>query len=238
MPDKRQHRGPNPRDRQLFAPQSVLTLQQAAADYCTLLDMGYPKDASLKLVGDRFELKQRQRMAIARSSCTAEEAEARRQKEVPANQIDGRLEIDGFNLLITVESALSGGVIIIGRDGAYRDIASQHGTFHSVAETGPALNLIGKRLADAGPILWLLDRPVSNSGRLKQQMLEIAANHSWDWQVELVQNPDEELRRSTSTIVTADSVILDHCDSWVNLAKAIIHESIPDAQIVEIARQD
>ena len=234
MSDKRKHRGPNPRDHQLFAARALPILQRAAADYGVLLDMGYPKDASLKLVGDRFNLQQRQRMAIARSSCRTAEAKGRKRKEIALESVGKSLEIDGFNLLITIESALSGGVIIIGKDGAYRDIASQHGTFRNVEETGPALELIGKHLSDSGKIHWLLDRPVSNSAKLKQLMLEIAESHGWNWQVDLVQNPDADLKRSSEIVVSADSVILDHCHAWVNLAREIIQRSIPRARIIDL----
>jgi hypothetical protein len=53
--------------------------------------------------------------------------------------------------------------------------------------------------------------------------------------VELVQSPDTVLSQSTETIATADSVILDHCQRWVNLAREVITASVPDAFIVDLA---
>ena len=52
------------------------------------------------------------------------------------------LWIDGFNLLILIESALAGGIILIGRDGCCRDLAGLHGTYRDVAETRTAAELI------------------------------------------------------------------------------------------------
>ena len=56
------------------------------------------------------------------------------------------LWLDGYNVLTTVEAALGGGVILIARDGAYRDMASMHGSYRKVAETLPALKILGKLL--------------------------------------------------------------------------------------------
>ena len=82
---------------------------------------------------------------------------------------DKQLLLDGYNVLTTIEAALSGGVVLACRDGCYRDMASIHGTYRKVEETPPALMLIGKIAAELGvaSCLWYLDSPVSNSGRLK-----------------------------------------------------------------------
>ena len=60
----------------------------------------------------------------------------------------GILVILAQNQLITIEAALSGGLIFRGRDGCFRDLASIHGTYRKVEETLPALNLIGSFLAE------------------------------------------------------------------------------------------
>jgi len=85
-------------------------------------------------------------------------------------------------VLITVEAAMSGGVIFVGRDGCFRDLASIHGTYRKVTETIPALQLIGEFLKEAGvtKALWLLDSPVSNSGRLKTLIGELADRNNWN----------------------------------------------------------
>jgi len=38
-------------------------------------------------------------------------------------------------------------VILAARDGAYRDMASMHGSYRKVAETLPALELLGRTIA-------------------------------------------------------------------------------------------
>src|SRR5688500_4697039 len=148
MPDSRHHRGPHPDDARLFTRDQWPALQQAAVELAWLLDRGYALRSSLALVGDRHDLTQRQRLALARCSTDATRCERRRRHEVSGATIaDAELWIDGYNLLISIEAALSGGVILAGRDGCYRDLASLHGTYREVTETTPAFQLIGETLA-------------------------------------------------------------------------------------------
>ncbi len=238
MPDTRAHRGPHPRDDDFFAPAALPDLQSAVAHLSWLLSRGYADKSSLKLVGDRFGLAQRQRTAVMRSACS-DDALVRRiaHRVEPAALCDGIVLIDGFNLLTTVEAALSGGVILWGRDGCFRDMASMHGSYRKVHETQPAILCIGAYLAECGvrTATWLLDSPVSNSGRLKTILLDLAAHQNWNWQVEVVQNPDPLLEAAPDIIITADSGILDRCQRWSNAARAIVEGRINAAQIVDLS---
>ena len=98
--------------------------------------------------------------------------------------------MDGFNCLITMESALSSGVLILGRDGATRDLASVHGTYRRVTETPKAIALLAECLVRAKPasVRWLLDRPVSNSGKTAQAIRKEADRIGCNWPAELSSN--------------------------------------------------
>ncbi|HVT82564.1 MAG TPA: DUF434 domain-containing protein [Phycisphaerae bacterium] len=245
MPDKRSHRGPHPEDRLLFAADRWPALQNAVRDLSWLLSHGYALNSALKLVGDRFQLTERQRIAVMRSTCSAESLAGRRERRIPLGQTAGqRLALDGYNVLTTVEAALGGGVLFRGMDGCLRDLASMHGHYKRVAETGPALELIGAALAalNTGPIDVLLDAPVSNSGRLKTIMVKFATDHGLTWSVTLVPDPDPILALSPAIIATADSVILDGARNpagaakprWTNLAAHIVETHVSGATIVPL----
>jgi len=237
MPDKRSHRGPHPEDHDAFGTKSQLLLREAASDFCWLLDRGYAHRSSIKLVGDRYALRERQRIAVGRCACCSTERDSRKAREVSSSDVSGRpLQIDGYNLLTTVEAALAGGVILHGRDGTFRDMASIHGHFKFVVETSPALMIIGQTIERLRPseCLWYLDSPVSNSGRLAALLRETAAAQSWNWRVELIQNPDPVLCVSPETVATADSMILDRCARWINLAGDVIRRHVPEAWIVRL----
>lgn len=238
MPDKRIHRGPHPSDVKLFSPAMLTDLRAAITDYSLLLTKGYAEKSTLKLVGDRFALTERQRLAIMRSACSDQHLAGRQKTEVKIGNLANQpIAIDGYNLLITVEAAMSGGVIFKGRDGCFRDLASIHGTYRRVTETIPAIKLIGDFLKQISvtKVLWLLDSPVSNSGRLKTLIGELAKENNWDWEIELSISPDARLIKTDSVAATSDSVILDHCKRWVNLAREIIEQKIPGAWIVDMS---
>jgi len=235
VPDTRSHRGPHPEDAALFGPHAHEPLRQAAADFCWLLNRGYAARSALTLVGDRYQLQARQRIAVARMAGSDAEAARREAHRVEPAALQGRaVWLDGYNVLTTVEAALAGGVILAARDGTYRDMASMHGSYRKVTETRPALDLIGRRTSDAGmaECRWYLDRAVSNSGRLKQVIAEVAAAAGWRWSVELVPDPDPLLAKSPEIVATADSAILDACHAWFNLARETIDRYVPQAWIV------
>jgi len=238
MPDKRTHRGPHPADAKLFAPAAIADLRAALTDFSLLLTKGYAEKSSLKLVGDRFSLTERQRLAIMRSACSDQQLISREKREIKiAGLADRPIVIDGYNVLITIEAAMSGGVIFKGRDGCFRDLASIHGTYRKVTETIPAVQLIGNFLkeSNAGDCLWLLDSPVSNSGRLKTLIGELARKNDWNWEIELLPSPDAKLIKTDLTVVSSDSVVLDKCRRWVNLARAIIEKKLPKARVVDLS---
>ncbi len=218
MPDKRKHRGKHPEDDRLFASGAYATLRTAVDEFSWLLTHGYATDSALKLVGDRHDLTVRQRMAVRRSACSDQALGLRLQSRIASADVRGQpLAIDGYNLLITVESALSGGLVLIGRDGCCRDLASVHGTYRKVEETLPALELIVESVASLGvsDVDWYLDSPVSNSGRLKAFLAEVIAARGGEapvrptWNIELVASPDALLWQCDASIVTSDSAVLD-----------------------------
>lgn len=236
MPDLRKHRGPHPHDAELFGDAQLPTLRAAVRDYSWLLDRGYATASALKLVGDRYRLAERQRTAVMRCSATEAALDVRRRTQVDAAALRGeRVAIDGFNLLTTVEAAMAGGVVLRGRDGCLRDMASLHGSWRKVSETRPAAERIGEVLEACGAAscVWLLDSPVSNSGRLAQLLRVLAASRGWPWTVETVASPDFILKESREIVVTADSAILDRCERWFDLASATI-AGVPDVRTSDL----
>jgi hypothetical protein len=240
VPDKRTHRGPHPQDAKLFAPAAVADLLSALADFSLLLTRGYAEKSALKLVGDRFSLTDRQRLAIMRSACSDQQITSRGERRVPVKELAGRpIAIDGYNLLITIEAAMSGAVVFKGRDGCFRDLASIHGTYRKVTETVPAVELIGGFLKEihVNTAEWLLDSPVSNSGRLKTLIAELARKHGWQWDIQLLPSPDAELVRTDLIVASSDSAVIDRCKSWTNLARAVIEQKVPDTHLVDLSPQ-
>jgi hypothetical protein len=212
-------------------------LRAAVADLSWLRTRGYAEPSALKIVGDRYGLVERQRMAVRRSACSDDALTTRRSRQVAPETMRGRqLRIDGFNVLLTLEAALGGAVVLVGRDGAARDLGGVHGTYRRVEETRPALECLGGYLADMGvsPCAWLLDSPVSNSGRLKGIIAEVAGANGWDWTIEVVTNPDPLLIALADVVASSDAAVLDGCGAWFNLARGVVETRISGAFIVAL----
>jgi hypothetical protein len=232
------HRGPAAKDAQLFDAAQWPALRAAAQDLFWLLDRGYATRSAIELVGNRHNLTSRQRMAVSRCACSLAAAQQRQQRQLDPVQLCGReLWLDGYNVLTVLESALAGGVVLLGRDSCCRDIAGIHRRYRKVNETIPGLRLIGETVAAWGVTTcrWWLDRPVSNSGRLKTLILETVAAAGWNMTVDLVFNPDKVLWESEHVIATSDGVVLDRCRQWVNLTRHVIASRVPAARLVDLS---
>lgn len=241
MPDSRTHRGAHPADRQLFGPEQLPRLRKACCDLSWLMTRRYASKSALKLVGDRYCLTERQRLAVSRCACS-DQALKDMSRGCQAFEVNGRSEIwiDGYNVLTSVEAAMAGGVILKARDGCFRDMASMHGTWRRVTETIPAIYHVGEAVAEIGirRCHWVLDRPVSNSGRLKALLIEQASLRGWEWTVELHNNPDRMLSEAEATVATADRQILLSCSRWMNLARNVIQSRLPNAWILDLSVEE
>lgn len=239
MPDRRTLRGAHPKDRECFAPVQVENLRRAVEDLSWLLGRGYSPKASLKLVGDRHALRDRQRKALQRCAASTEECADREARRLPPEELAGRaVAVDGYNVLLTVEAALSGGVLLIGRDGAMRDLAAMSGHYRRVRVTRQAIGMIAAALAETGcaRVRWLLDRPVSNSGRLRALIEDRVAGEEPAWTVELTDRTDRLLSEASEVVATADSAVIDRCGRWLSLARHVVEAAVPNAWIIDLGR--
>lgn len=235
MPER--HRGPHPQDDKCFDALQIGRLREAVHDLSWLLNRGYSIGASNELVGDHHQLTSRQRLAVARIACSDTEVRRREAKRVPLGAVKGKtVLIDGFNLLITLETALGGGVVFTCVDGCCRDLSSVYGSYKIVEETRQAVLAIGRTLAAASPlkVRWLFDRPVSNSGRIAALVRELAQEQGWPFEAELTDGTDSLLAESDAIVVTCDSAILERCRYWCNLACLTLSQQVPDARVLDL----
>lgn len=237
MPHAQRHRGAHPEDARLFAAAVLPRLRAAAAEISYLSSRGYPLEPILNFVGGHHQLEARQRLALRRTASSPQQQQQRAARLLPPEQAAaGPLHIDGFNLIITLEVALSGGLLLRGADGAVRDLAGLSGSYRPVEETEEALRLLGRGLhALAVPaVQLLLDAPVANSGRLRARVLEHAATWSCAASVSLVPDVDRALL-AAPRVVSSDSAVLDACTSWLNLGAWLLSRFVPTARLIDLA---
>lgn len=213
-------------DQERFGPAALPALRAAAADLGWLLERGYSPNAALKLVGDRHGLARRQRKALMRGVCAPSVARARMDARHPLT--GATVAVDGFNVLVTLETALRGELLVRGVDGLLRDLAGMHGRYRQAEHTERALELLTEALRATASARWVLDRPVSNSGRLAARLRAMGFE-----EVLLTDYADRELAQSGAAIATADGPLLDRAGQGVDLIGPIV-ASLPESWIVSL----
>ena len=214
-------RGFVPKDQRYFSPASLEVLRMASQHVTYLIDNGYGLKQATTFVGDHFQLSERQRTAIMRSVATREQLAGRRAKELPVEQLSGTsVWVDGLNTIITLEVLLADSTLLSCMDGAVRDLASLRGTYRLIPETTDAARLLFDVLqhAEIQTVTILLDQPVSNSGRLRGLLTDVGKDHSFELDVRVQGKVDQTLF-GKERVISSDSVVLDHCASWVNLTR-------------------
>ena len=220
-------RGYVPEDERNFAPEAIHTMQIASRHVRYLINEGYDLKQASTFVGNHFLLSERQRLAIMRSLATDEQLAVRQSRQVQISDLKGKeVWIDGFNTIITLEVILSEGILFECMDGTIRDLAALRGTYRLIPETSEAVRMMLQALQKAriSKATILLDEPVSNSGRLKALIADIGEEFGFELDIQILWDVDRSLY-GRENVITSDSVILDHCISWVNLAAECIKET-------------
>ena len=228
MSSENRNRGKEGRDDQLFGhPAMQKKIKDAVSDLSFLLERGYSELSAGQLAGNRYKLNKRQQKAMRGMAASVSSVAKRNSKHIPKEELKGKtLVLDGFNVLIILESYLSNGYVFKGKDGAFRDVSSLHGSYKKVSQTYNAIYLVGKffKQYQIEKMIWVFDKPVSNSGRMKSEILEIAKDKNWNWEALLDFNPDKFITESEHIAVSSDAWVLEYCKVWFNLMEALIPE--------------
>ena len=223
-------RGYVDKDEELFGGSQRAKILSAANDARWLMNRGYSAESAITFTSNHYLLTSRQRMAIFRSILNDEDKTTRLKKEIlkPGTEV----LIDGLNIIITLETALSHSLVLRGDDGVLRDVAGLHGTYRIIDKTAKAIEQILQTLSnlDVRNATFILDKPVSNSGSLKQLILEISRNFNLEVVVELDMNPDQ-IFVDKENVISSDGPVILRSSSWFNLNSMIVRDMIPDTWV-------
>lgn len=234
---KTTRRGYVPTDEKEFKGDNLNKLYRASEDLLYLLNKEYKIKGASTFIGNHYLLSERQRLALVRGISKTDDINIRKAKEIISFLDIEVVRIDGFNTIITLEVALSNSLIIKSMDETIRDLAGLRGTYSVIDKTEIAIKLIGNFLLEnrIQKIIFYLDKPVSNSGRLKVKILELLEGLDIQVEVENIDNVDSVLK-SKENVVSSDAIILDNCISWINLNKYIIEGKIPNANYIDFSK--
>ena len=234
--EKQVKRGFVPTDAREFGESSLKKLKKASEEIYFLINRGYAMKNATTFIGNHHLLSERQRIALARVISPENNIKLRKDKELSDSDVTGKtLYIDGFNTIITLEIAFSGSLLLRCMDGTIRDLAGLRGTYRLVDKTDMSINAIADVLQDLKikKAVFYLDAPVSNSGRLKQRVLDIMENRPFETEV-YTENAVDSILKNKDIVVTADAIILDECKNWYNLTKTVIENKIGNYKYTDI----
>lgn len=204
-------------------------LQEPAQDFRYLLNRRYPRKAALELVGNRYGLTFDERHLLHRGIFSNSDSKSRKKRIVPITGIRNKdLAIDGHNVLITIEAALSGRPLVLADDGFIRDISGLSGSFKKTKRTEEAIQFIINVLKKWKPrqTFFLLDAPISMSGRLAEEIRNRLKRENLSGDAMAVKVPEKILIGFPGIIATSDTAIIDRSKKVLDLAGYVITKRI------------
>lgn len=200
-------------------------LENATSDLKFLLNKNYNKKAALDFVGNHYLLDKEERNYLQRKVYSTEASKGRKSKIIPLSKIKGKtLFIDGYNVLITVESICSSdGSIVVCDDGVLRDVNAVFGKYRCKEDTVNALNSVLALVKIYKPrdVQVFFDSQVSRSGELAKVTEDIMEKQGIQGSAHTAPNVDYQLitlsKESDGVVATSDSVIMDKVDNILDI---------------------
>ena len=200
-------------------------MKDAICDLRYLLERSYRRSTAVKVVGDRYRLSREERNLLLRCVYPRAEAEMHRKKLLTAGEVKGQtLVVDGYNVLITVESWLRGKPCIACDDGFVRDVSGVYGKHRHTEVTDTALENIFQALGELSPAMvrFIFDSMVSFSGMLCSYINSRAREVELDIEARTSRTPDAELAANRDIICTSDMAIIARVQRVFDLAGYVI----------------
>jgi len=203
-------------------------IAQAAPDFYFLQNRGYPRAAALEWVGNRYGLTQLERHLLHRGVFGQEIALRRRGRRcIGEDWGRGLLAVDAHNVHITVESAILGRMLLLGNDGALRDLAGQSARFRLTEVSELAQDWIFGFLRTFPPsrVLFLFDAPLSHSGLLAEQYRRRLKGIGLKGDSRAVPVPESEIPTVGCVAASSDQAVIDRAEGWIDLARAAVEHA-------------
>ncbi len=202
----------------------------AIGDFRYLLSRGYGRERAVEIVGERYLLGQNNRLILYRAVYDDETADSHRKKMVtPEAVLEERLSVDGYNVLITVESMLRKKPLILCDDGFLRDISGIHGKHRLSSYSEHALSLIMRFLTEFRPseVRFYYDQQVSRSGELAALTRSLLDRFTLDGNAETARQADNAALGFGTILATSDTVLIERGEKLFDLAAEVAVRSSP-----------
>lgn len=213
-------------------------LTEPAHDIRYLLARGYSISAAIRFVSDHYRLTESERHILVRVVRPPKVATARREKRLACADINGRdVLIDGYNVLITVESMLKDEKLWLGDDGFIRDTRGVFRNYNNTDTTCKAVDEMLSFLSECKvtSVNILLDTQMSKSGQLARYIDNRFHRYSLNGSARTSRHVDFDLKNAGAGVVvaTADGVVIDAVGEVIDIAACLMErEGIEPNRII------
>ncbi len=192
----------------------------AADEVRYLLDRGYPSGSAVRFVSDHHRLPQMDRFVLTRVAVPSKIAASRKEKRIRLKELCGRtVAVDGYNVLITIESLLVGAPVYLCDDGFLRDTRGIFRRYRTSDHTIQALWEILSILKESavGGAELLFDQQISRSGELAAEVRGMMAYSGVFGRAKTAEDVDRRLKLAEYPVATGDGAIIDRARQVVDL---------------------
>ncbi|MCS3923183.1 DUF434 domain-containing protein [Methanosalsum natronophilum] len=199
--------------------------ESAAKDVRYLLNRGYPKTSTLRFVCNHYCLNKSQRNLLSRLIVPDIISKSRHNKKLSCKDIKGAsVVIDGYNLIITVDSILTDNDLWKCNDGFVRDNRGIFRNYKISDTTYNAIETIITALEDRKPSSTkiILDSQMSKSGLLADHIRNMVQHRLPNTHVCTSSKTDYHIKMELDKIIiTSDGIIIDSVNKVIDLAECI-----------------
>ncbi|SFM15986.1 DUF434 domain-containing protein [Methanolobus profundi] len=201
-------------------------IDEAATDIRYLLERGYRKDSAIRFVCDHHRIPQTERYILARTVCSSATASERKKKKLRCEQLKGRtVLVDGYNVLITLESLLREERTFVADDSFLRDV---RGVFRNHSNDIFTSRAVEKMLsflavAEVEQADILLDTQMKHSGELASFIRSRMKELSIKGNAGTSKHVDHDLKTcdGKKVVATADGIIIDAVRNVIDIPGCI-----------------
>jgi len=209
---------------------------KAVTDVRYLLDRGYPVKGAITFVCNHYRLDIKWRYVFTRVVFDKDTIKSRRKKTVKCEDLKGEVVlVDGYNVLIGVESALKGEPVYLCDDGFLRDIRGVFRNYRCSGLTEWAMNEILGVFTGFTPLRveFLFDSQISKSGEMARWVEKKLRDVGLEGGTRTSRHVDHDLKQSNGIIATADGSIIDKVAKAVNIQACVLEQLNLSPVIIE-----
>ncbi|AKB22308.1 DUF434 domain-containing protein [Methanosarcina sp. WH1] len=193
-------------------------LLKPARDIRSILRWGYPKFATIRFVADHSQLSVEERHILTRVIMPPDKIVSRVRKKIACNGIrDRNLLLDGYNVLLSVDSLLKNEPMWFCDDGYIRDTRYYFSKARQAEDIEEALDSVLEFISEACPksVTFLLDVQISRSGELAGFIRRKLKEHEISGEARTSKTTDFDLKteggnpKNNLVVATSDGIVID-----------------------------